>query len=150
MTPTLAPATTPGVARRLEGLHKTRRTSALISDSEVFAAAPPSPRPAVGSPAPPALVGPWPGGLFLHSTAGSNSAAGLAAARHARMAVAEIAKLIRTTSAGIVQPYIAKPSKRGPCLAIFNWTRQMALERTAGVLSRFRLQIAAGVWVVDC
>ena len=43
MTPTLAPAATPGVARRLEGLHKTRRTSALISDSEVFAAAPPPP-----------------------------------------------------------------------------------------------------------
>jgi len=43
------------------------------------------------------------------------------------MAVAEIAKLIRTTCAGIVQTYIAKPSKRGPCLAIFTWTRQMVV-----------------------
>jgi hypothetical protein len=64
-----------------------------------------------------------------------NSADGLAAARHARMAVAEIAKLIRTTCAGIVQTYIANPSKRGPSLAIFNWTRQMGpLRRCVGTV----------------
>ena len=48
-----------------------------------------------------------------------------AAARHASDApVAEIAICIWTTCAGIVQTYIANPSKRAASLAIFNRTRQ--------------------------
>ena len=53
-------------------------------------------------------------GLTLHA----------AAARHARMRVAELAMSIRTTGAGIVQIKIANPSKRAAFRAIFNWTRQ--------------------------
>ena len=41
--------------------------------------------------------------------------------------VAEIAMLIWTICAGIVQTYIANPSKRGVSLAIFNWTRQVGV-----------------------
>jgi hypothetical protein len=67
-------------------------------------------------------------GLTLHA----------AAARHARMRVAELAMSIRTTGAGIVQIKIANPSKRAAFRAIFNWTRQMAAVRKlreAGVRS---------------
>jgi len=53
-----------------------------------------------------------------------------AAARHASDApVAEIAMCIWTTCAGIVQTYIANPSKRAASLAIFNRTRQRLRHR---------------------